>query len=186
MVEAFPAVGATTLLYSTASFSITILRCLRLVVRMIEAASPHSSPSLLVALLRDLYFYHIIGAFPNAAHDLLLSLSGNKLINPYWSSATPETLEYPDDTGDTTFASDMTYPCRFGVIQTACCMMVDRSSPPDNARETAPSSTSLDTCRIKSPIRVGMSAVEGLSGVMARVNAFYEGEVPTGNPRGRS
>ena len=186
MVEAFPAVGATTLLYSTASFSITILRCLRLVVRMIEAASPHSSPSLLVALLRDLYFYHIIGAFPNAAHDLLLSLSGNKLINPYWSSATPETLEYPDDTGDTTFASDMTYPCRFGVIQNACCMMVDRSSPPDNARETAPSSTSLDTCRIKSPIRVGMSAVEGLSGVMARVNAFYEGEVPTGNPRGRS
>ena len=53
-MEASPAVGATTLLYSTASSSITILRCLRLVVKMIEGTFPHSSLSLslLVALLR--------------------------------------------------------------------------------------------------------------------------------------
>ena len=51
MVEAFPAVGATTLLYSTASFSITILRCLRLVVMIIEAAFPHSSLSLGIFVL---------------------------------------------------------------------------------------------------------------------------------------
>ena len=45
-MEASPAVGATTLLYSTASSSITILRCLRLVVKMIEGTFPHSSLSL--------------------------------------------------------------------------------------------------------------------------------------------
>ena len=87
-------------------------------------------------------------SFPNAPHDLLCSLNGNSLINLYSSSVTPGIMAYPDEPGDTTWASCMYLQAVVGFFQSVFCIVVNRSSPA-NARETAP--PDLNECIEKSP-----------------------------------
>ena len=122
--------------YSTAaSIRITILR--------LFADYRHDNGAVFPTLLflarscANGYLCYTIGSFPNAPHDLLCSLSGNSLINLYWSYLTPGTIEHPDEPSDTTRASFMYLHAVLGFFQNALCTIVDRSSPA-NARETAP------------------------------------------------
>ena len=91
-----------------------------------------TSPSML-----DRYsIYSIIGAFPNAAHDVLLSMTGNSLICQYCSCVIPGTFAYPVVPGESTLAdlsyTSMPFSCSSRILSAQLLAF------PAHARETAP------------------------------------------------